>query len=190
MGVSGNLYPIGSYPYAQNDLKNLCWTLSNLREEGAGYTSYAGKSPSRGYYYLKEVATAASDNICTQQIGVAWRVPTEDEWNLLKDGLADFTIDELNDWVGAPNGGAGKVGKRMGNCLSDVWEGWDEFGAYRISWTAYNSASVMQIYKDRHTETSRQHWTNVDSNNCACNGNYAPCSGMSHLASIRCVRDL
>ncbi|MDR0833275.1 MAG: hypothetical protein LBN93_03705, partial [Candidatus Symbiothrix sp.] len=29
-GVSGNEYPIGSYPNATNGLEYLCWTLSNL----------------------------------------------------------------------------------------------------------------------------------------------------------------
>ncbi|MDR0833030.1 MAG: hypothetical protein LBN93_02415 [Candidatus Symbiothrix sp.] len=107
MGVSGTVYPIGSYPYAQNDLKNLCWTLTNLQEAGASYTSYTDEDEVRGYYYSKTVAIDPAVDICRDSLGGAWRVPTTLDWGLLVNGVVDLTFPERNSWFAGTGAMAG-----------------------------------------------------------------------------------
>ncbi|MDR0833136.1 MAG: fibrobacter succinogenes major paralogous domain-containing protein [Candidatus Symbiothrix sp.] len=179
MGLSGTVYPIGSYPYAQNDLKNLCWTLTNLREAGQSYTSYTGKTEDRGYYYGPDVATTAISNVCTKNIGGNWRVPTEDDWRLLTTGLADLTYDEREAWVGAPSGLAGAYFARSGCTYTPTWVDWDIASVWRVASTTGRTVRLD---------------TNLIAtySNSASGGVQAECGKINtyYYQSIRCVRDL
>jgi hypothetical protein len=95
MGVSGTVYPIGSYPYAQNDLKNLCWTLTNLKEPGQWATQGSDKTEARGYYY-----TAWGNTVCETQLGSNWHLPTSDQLALLIESInSDMTYEERDTWI-------------------------------------------------------------------------------------------
>ncbi|MDR0834753.1 MAG: hypothetical protein LBN93_11355 [Candidatus Symbiothrix sp.] len=130
MGVSGNLYPIGSYPYAQNDLKNLCWTLTNLKEAGASYTSYNGKSEVRGYYYGNSITLDSQEDFCATTLGGGWRVPTTSDWELLIAGAADLDWNEMKNWCCAPAALAGYI---LNNNGTRWYESWDTKSVYRAA---------------------------------------------------------
>ncbi|MDR0832781.1 MAG: hypothetical protein LBN93_01090 [Candidatus Symbiothrix sp.] len=133
MGVSGTVYPIGSYPYAQNDLKNLCWTLTNLQEAGQSYTSYNGQSNLIGYYYGSATAVTPATDVCKQTIGSNWRVPNTADWGLLMDGFADLSYTELRAWTEAPNALNGYVtygNSKAGTCSWSVGYGEGGYSTY------------------------------------------------------------
>ncbi|MDR0833260.1 MAG: hypothetical protein LBN93_03625 [Candidatus Symbiothrix sp.] len=187
MGVSGNLYPIGSYPYAQNDLKNLCWTLTNLLEAGASFTSYTGKAEVRGYYYGSGVASIPGNDICEQSVGSQWRVPNMHDWELLQGGMGDLTYAESNYWVGAPNALAGRrstITRCNGGIQPDIAIEWDVSSFFLIGGAGYPKVSITPgvqptfVY-DFLTETHK--CPGGDPNFIS---NY-----IDHV-SIRCVRDL
>ncbi|MDR0834676.1 MAG: hypothetical protein LBN93_10940 [Candidatus Symbiothrix sp.] len=182
MGVSGTVYPIGSYPYAQNDLKNLCWTLSNLQEAEPSSTSYTGKSENRGYYYKRALAASGSFDICKEQIGSNWRVPTVAEWTLLRDGLADLIIEELEHWIKAPFGLAGYYVNENFCGLIAEYRGWDVRGIWRSSQMDYYfevtaDAVPNIVYLD-------------DMNHCTACGQTCTPHFREYWMPVRCVRDL
>jgi hypothetical protein len=145
MGVSGTLYPIGSYPYAQNDLKNLCWTLSNLKEAGYTYTNNPGKSEDRGYYYLVNRAPVGGPDDCSQKLGSAWRVPTNADWDLLKNGFADLVASEREPWVTAPASLGGYV---HADASTSSAMRWDQLGAYLANGYAVYGYSFAMLTID------------------------------------------
>jgi hypothetical protein len=177
MGVSGNLYPIGSYPYAQNDLKNLCWTLTNLLEAGASSTSYTGKDELRGYYYGAGVATNPDKDVCKQGLGSLWRIPLDAEWALLRDGTVDFTAQEKIPWYTGPAALAGRLYKYYNTSMSyyevNGFQAWDATSYWLVygdgkQYVTLNSAGTWGTVSDG----SNQHWW------------------WQTFGSIRCVRDL
>jgi hypothetical protein len=174
MGVSGTVYPIGSYPYAQNDLKNLCWTLTNLQEAGASRTSYDSKAEVRGYYYTKEETYYPEDNVCKRALGSAWRVPTRSEWGLLVAGTDDLTLIERQDWCAAPAALAG-YDKMEGTV--NKWNGWNEQSVYKVSTdfalVAFDSDMIFAG------------WTYLSDTKFGQTINK-----MIYATSVRCVRDL
>jgi hypothetical protein len=150
MGVSGNLYPIGSYPYVQSDLKNLCWTLSNLKEAGAAATNYGGKTEDRGYYYKCAAAhPSGSLDICASSLGSAWRLPPEDTWKLLRGAFYDLTINDRNSWMTAPSGLAGGIG-----CYQCAWAGWDSTNMWVVGGVTGNLIYYTEGSGDSVTWTS------------------------------------
>jgi hypothetical protein len=177
-GASGTRYPIGSYPYAQNDLKNLCWTLTNLVEAGASYTSYSGQDNSRGYYYSADVASDPETDICTQKLGGTWRMPNIDDWELLQIGAVDVNYNDLlNNWV--------YDRPALGGNVQD-WA-----GSYS-SGTRYNDWGVASYYRVRdRTDLWRIPMDNLAGANLAAADGLQAGIQMNHFhGNIRCVRDL
>ncbi|MDR0832682.1 MAG: hypothetical protein LBN93_00595 [Candidatus Symbiothrix sp.] len=130
MGVSGNEYPIGSYPYAQNDLKNLCWTLSNLKEAGQAATAN-GAGDSRGYYYGPTAVINGGGDVCQNGLGYAWRLPTTFDMGLLLAGFVDLTYEEKSFWTQSPNGGGGlRELMTTSGTGRYSWIGVNEYGFY------------------------------------------------------------
>ncbi|MDR0833647.1 MAG: fibrobacter succinogenes major paralogous domain-containing protein [Candidatus Symbiothrix sp.] len=185
MGVSGTLYPIGSYPYAQNDLKNLCWTLSNLREAGASYASYPNESDVRGYYYAKSVATDPANDICVQNLGSRWRVPNAADWGLLKAGFEDLIAAESQNWIGEPNALNGYVG-RVDYCTVKVsGVGWGSMSTFIIRASPY--AAVL-LPDGSITLNTLANIKRTQGGNCG--GTYIGTYLEDFFHSVRCVRDL
>jgi hypothetical protein len=184
MGVSGNLYPIGSYPYAQNDLKNLCWTLTNLREAGQSFTSYQGESEVRGYYYSAGVASNPETDICKQKLGDTWRTPNIDDWGLLMEGFVDLIAAESQNWIGAPNALAGYITSSRTCSSSVTYNAWGSKSVYIVG----GNNEYITISSDA------DYMMDVPKNSSWA---YFPCDGwneagahITNLASSRCVRDL
>jgi hypothetical protein len=177
MGVSGTLYPIGSYPYAQNDLKNLCWTLTNLKEAGQTQTDYPGKSENRGYYYELARAPVTGPDVCSEKLGSAWRVPTKADWELLKNGFADLVASEREPWVTAPASLGGYIHYQQ---YTPLYEGkfWDICSVYLVKagWgeLVYQGMGVLRLNPDTSMSYFQVDTTDRD----------------YHYLSVRCVRDL
>jgi hypothetical protein len=172
MGVSGTVYPIGSYPYAQNDLKNLCWTLTNLQEAGATFTSYSGESEVRGYYYGIIITSSAQEDKCATTLGAAWRLPTTSDWELLIAGAADLVWRDRSDWCSGPAALAGRVWSREYNPGGLYYDGWDTVSKYRARGT--------ELLATFDTDMVFKGWSDSDifQNN------------VKFFGSVRCVRDL
>ncbi|MDR0832845.1 MAG: hypothetical protein LBN93_01445 [Candidatus Symbiothrix sp.] len=188
MGVSGTVYPIGSYPYAQNDLKNLCWTLTNLKEDDASFTSYPGKGVVRGYYYYTGVPSNPATDICRDRVGGAWRVPNLVEWELLREGMVDFMQAEKSDWVTAPAALAGRylLTTTCGGSNSTSYDRWDTTSMYLIG-----AASSMITITPGDPVVSTIEASGISPSGGACNiNNPSQIFTIRYAVSIRCVRDL
>jgi hypothetical protein len=168
MGVSGTLYPIGSYPYAQNDLKNLCWTLSNLKEAGQTYTVYPGKSEDRGYYYRLWGNITGMPDICSTRLGSSWRLPSSVDWGLLRAGIKDLLASEKVPWVTSPASMAGYV------LTNGTGYSWDELGAFVHSQLSWPDGYLCCV------------GTTISPTG-EIRGNF---EGNQYFGSVRCVRDL
>ncbi|MDR0833215.1 MAG: hypothetical protein LBN93_03380 [Candidatus Symbiothrix sp.] len=187
MGLSGTVYPIGSYPYAQNDLKNLCWTLTNLQEAGASYTSYEGQDEVRGYYYGTDVASNPISDICKENIGIAWRVPNAADWGLVKGGYADLTYAEKNDFIGEQLALAGGVTVSTGHA-AECYRGWGVFSMFRVG----GGTGAIRVYSNPPTDYDAR--LQFYTFGWGMSGYFPSClTGLwaDHpYASVRCVRDL
>ncbi|MDR0833379.1 MAG: fibrobacter succinogenes major paralogous domain-containing protein [Candidatus Symbiothrix sp.] len=164
MGVSGTVYPIGSYPYAQNDLKNYCWTLTNLREAGQSYTNFPGQTEDRGYYYNWPVANDENGDICEISIGGGWHLPTSIEWLDLGVAMPSLTTYERLPWLYDVRQLAGYYRVNDSN-----WRDWGVLGTYWVKnevptgvWVRFDSTGLST------TQNNIRNW-------------YVP---------VRCVRDL
>ncbi|MDR0834887.1 MAG: Ig-like domain-containing protein [Candidatus Symbiothrix sp.] len=171
-GVSGFEYPIGSYAYVENDLRNLCWTLTNLKEAGAANTSFPGQDENRGYYYQWSVAATPSNNdICKRGLGLDWRMPTDDDWTLLRDEIDNLTPEDVAYWNAAPASMAGMVPNR-----SSGWPQWDT-SAY---WFSSSADRRLFIYWKNSSEAYQ--WTFIQQQSSNDSDNYR--------FTVRCVRSL
>ncbi|MDR0834361.1 MAG: hypothetical protein LBN93_09320, partial [Candidatus Symbiothrix sp.] len=111
-GVSGTVYPIGSYPNAPNDLKSLCWMLSNLKEPGSDVLT-AGEKGNGGYFYSNAPVT-----FCADKLGVGWRIPSADDWSLFDRAYNTLTIGERAVWQWPAEGAGGIAYYRSENGVS------------------------------------------------------------------------
>ncbi|MDR0833311.1 MAG: Ig-like domain-containing protein [Candidatus Symbiothrix sp.] len=163
MGMSGNLYPTGSYPYIQTGLKNLCWTLANLKEAGQTDTNYPGKTEDRGYYYHWTLALQSGPDFCRNGLGTDWRIPTATDWSLLTSSAAQLSTIDANAWISAP---ASLAGQATG---SHNFNSWDDVGA----WCATGAGMLAPVYTKGGTKPGWGSWTTGEG-----------------WFSVRCVRNL
>ncbi|MDR0833550.1 MAG: hypothetical protein LBN93_05120 [Candidatus Symbiothrix sp.] len=178
MGLSGTVYPIGSYPYAQNDLKNLCWTLANLKEAGESFTTYPEATDDRGYYYMLNSANGSTD-VCKDGLGSAWRVPLNTEYLLLIEGFNDLLTSEQAYWNAAPASLAGVHGYYGSG--SAPWLGWDTFAMFICR-------GVPMLWMG---SVSGEDAMNCSSGTaCVKGGDRLWAHTHSDSGSVRCVRDL
>ncbi|MDR0834360.1 MAG: hypothetical protein LBN93_09315 [Candidatus Symbiothrix sp.] len=169
MGASGTVYPIGSYPDAQSGLKNLCWTLANLKEDGYYFTKYDNQADSGGYWYWDgELGFKLSNDVCTRTIGSAWRIINLSDWELLRDGWPSLSVNEKQAWCCMPANMQGGMIYSSG-CWCSSWAGAGVKTFMYVVGSTYNRHSVAIYDKDMNMDRADYY-------------------GLA--ATIRCVRDI